>query len=360
MRDGLVSNLDDILLNVIYGYYVKYNRLTELINYTYAGSGATELNIFINITDILTRLDRYMSDKNAIINNPLIITSGIINMIAHYRNFFTTRYRCNTKFWLIESTDNTISKMFCSEFIHPVLSKNMMILRSNNMEVLPLLCKLINDVQYEQCTVDFCTKVVDIITRENTKNPNIVISKDPFDLQLIESFNYPGITVLRPIKNNNGDASILSTKCTYLNDYIYFISKDKNIMINTIFPNEILSFFMAITRVPTRKIKTMFTIKSAINKILKMINKNNITNIVWDMDSFVMNFVQSNPEIKRDPLEILNRYKACDVAKLHYYIYKDTAESFTYNGIENIYDPNAIKSINNMYFQKYPLDLNVL
>ena len=102
--------LDNILLNVIYGYYVKYDRLESLINHAYANSGATELNIFINMTDIFTRIDRYLSDRNSIISNPLVITSGLINMVAHYRNFFTTRYRCNTRFWLIESVDNIISK----------------------------------------------------------------------------------------------------------------------------------------------------------------------------------------------------------------------------------------------------------
>ena len=354
--------LDNILLNVIYGYYVKYNRLEYLINYAYANSGATELNIFINMTDIFTRIDRYLSDKNAVINNPLIITSGIINMVAHYRNFFTTRYRCNTKFWLIESVDNTISKMYCSDFLAPVLSDRMMVLKSDNMEVFPMLCKLIPDVQYERCTVDFCTKVVDIIIREKTKNPNMVISKDSFDIQLSNAFDLSNITVLRPIKNKEGDNSILSTRYTSIYDYIYLISKGSEIIntnnISTY--GEILPFFMAITRVPTRKLKTMFTIKNALNKLQKMNQAGKLPYVVWDMNELVNDLIRCNPDIKRDSLEILYRYKACDAAKLHYYVYKDTAESFTYNGIENIYDPNAIKSINNIYFKTCPLDLNVL
>ena len=204
--------LDNILLNVIYGYYVKYDRLESLINRAYANSGAIELNIFINMTDIFTRIDRYLSDRNSIISNPLVITSGLINMVAHYRNFFTTRYRCNTRFWLIESVDNIISKMYCSDFTAPILSDRMTVLKSDNMEVFPMLCKLIPDVQYERCTVDFCTKVVDIIEREKTKSPNMVISKDSFDIQLANTFDLSNITVLRPIKNKEGDNSILSNE----------------------------------------------------------------------------------------------------------------------------------------------------
>lgn len=356
---GLI--LDNILLNVIYGYYVKYDRLEYLINYAYANSGATELNIFINITDIFTRIDRYLSDKNAIISNPLIITSGLINMIAHYRNFFTTRYKCNTKFWLIESVDNIISRMYCSDFLTPTLSDRMKVLRNDNMEIFPLLCKLIPDVQYERCTVDFCTKVVDIITREKTKSPNMVISKDSFDIQLANAFDISNITTLRPIKNKEGDNSILSTRYTSINDYIYLISKGSEYIDNNISGyGEILPFFMAITRVPTRKLKTMFTIKNAINKLQRMNQSGKLPYVVWNMDSLVNEFVRCNPDIKRDPMEILYRYKACDAAKLHYYVYKDTPESFTYNGIENVYDPNAIKTINNMYFSTCPLDLNVL
>ena len=355
-------NLDNILLNVIYGYYVKYDRLESLINRAYANSGATELNIFINMTDIFTRIDRYLSDRNSIISNPLVITSGLINMVAHYRNFFTTRYRCNTRFWLIESVDNIISKMYCSDFTAPILSDRMTVLKSDNMEVFPMLCKLIPDVQYERCTVDFCTKVVDIIEREKTKSPNMVISKDSFDIQLANTFDLSNITVLRPIKNKEGDNSILSTRYSSINDYIQLISKGNEFIgqNNNPIVGEILPFFMAITRVPTRKLKTMFTIKNAINKLQKMNQAGKLPYIVWNMDEMVNNFISCNPDIKRDPFEILYRYKACDAAKLHYYVYKDTPESFTYNGIENIYDPNAIKSINNIYFSTCPLDLNVL
>ena len=80
------ANLDTLVSSVIYGYYTKYDRLIPLINENFVGSTATTLDIFVDVMDIFRRLDK-ASSKNSFftITNPLVVTSGIINMIAHYR-----------------------------------------------------------------------------------------------------------------------------------------------------------------------------------------------------------------------------------------------------------------------------------
>ena len=93
------ANLDELISNVIYGYYVKYDTLTNLIRAYYNGSTATVIDIYIDVQDILRHIDRYLSKTQLPISNPLVVTSGLINMIAHYRNFFTTRFSCNSRFW---------------------------------------------------------------------------------------------------------------------------------------------------------------------------------------------------------------------------------------------------------------------
>ena len=47
------ANLDTLISNCIYGYYIRYDRLAQLINSEFYNSNATEVNIYIDIRDIL-------------------------------------------------------------------------------------------------------------------------------------------------------------------------------------------------------------------------------------------------------------------------------------------------------------------
>ena len=46
-------------------------------------------------------------------------------MIAHDRNFFTTRFSCNSRFWLVDSSDNVIATKLYADFKQKPLSMNM-------------------------------------------------------------------------------------------------------------------------------------------------------------------------------------------------------------------------------------------
>ena len=69
------ANLDELISNVIYGYYVKYDTLTNLIRAYYNGSTATVIDIYIDVQDILRHIDRYLSKTQLPISNPLVVTS---------------------------------------------------------------------------------------------------------------------------------------------------------------------------------------------------------------------------------------------------------------------------------------------
>lgn len=350
------ANLDTLVSNVIYGYYTKYDRLTYLINENFAGSTATTLDIFIDVMDIFRKLDKaYSKNSYLTITNPLVVTSGIINMIAHYRYFFRTRYKCETRFWLISSKGNQIASMYYPGFKVPMLSANMYKLYTQNVEFIAALCNNIYNAQFEYTDVDFVTKSIGIRAVEGYINPAILISKDPFALQGCAT---PNTFVLRPKKNNTGDVSTLSHLATAVTDYVNTISNNKfdHIWINA----SQLSLFMALTRVPSRGLQSIFNIPTAVKYLNNAYNKNATKSYPWDIDNFIDTFISANGKLSKDPFEIISRFKACDTVFLQYAGYENMPEAKLYKGIVNLYDAEGMKRINEQYFKDCPLDLNAL
>lgn len=352
------ANLDSLISNCIYGYYIKYDRLAELINSEFYNSTANEVNIYIDLRDIMRHVDRYIINSKIPITNALVLTSGLINMIAHYRYFFATRYQCTSKFWIIDSIDNVIARKMCNEFYTTPLSTNMQQLYDTNMEFLGLLCQYINNAQYEKTEVDFVTKSLSINDIENrNKYPVFLITKDPFSFQ---ACMYPNAYVLRPKKNATGDVSVLITKNTAIFNYMREISKDIKTIVKI--PIEQISMLMALSRVPSRHLKTIYNLKST-----QIILHNTYINMgtekyIWDLDQFINIMANFNREKHFEKIadQVRYRYMACESVRYQTNAYNLLPESKTYNGIVNLYDPRGIQSINNEYFKSCPLDLNVL
>ena len=352
------ANLDELISNVIYGYYVKYDTLTNLIRTYYNGSNATVIDIYIDVQDILRHIDRYLSKTQLPISNPLVVTSGLINMIAHYRNFFTTRFSCNSRFWLVDSTDNIIASKLYADFKQKPLSMNMSQIYRINLSFIPIICNAIVDVQYEKTTVDVVTKMISIrgVESENSNvNPGLLISKDPFTFQAT-AMN--GINVLRPKKNNFGDVSYIVTGITAATSYVNELSK--NPIQHVAIDPEQLSALMAFTRVPSRNLKTIYQINTVIPKFAEAYKNALTTKYPWDTMRFVEEFLQINGDKKKNPYELLYRIQACDTVFGQVIAYMNMPECKTYKGIVNIYDPKGIKEINDTHFRSCPLDLNVL
>lgn len=350
------ANLDELISNCIYGYYIRYDRLAALINSEFYNSNASELYIYIDLQDILRHVDRYINKSQIPVSNPLVITSGIINAIAHYRNFFRTRYNCSTKFWIVDSVNNIISKKMYGSFCTTQLSLNMSKLYTANIDLLKSLCLYIPDVQYDSTEVDFVCKVGFINNIENKNNdPAFLITKDPFSYQ---ACILPNVYILRPKKNKTGDVSILIKNNTAVFGYISEISKNPKII--EPISVEQLSMLMALSRVPSRHIDTLFTLTSA-QTILHTTYVNGATRgYIWDLESFLDIMMMHNRSRIKTIDEVRYRYMACEVTVSQSESLKILPESKLYNGIVNLYDPEGIKSINNEFFKSCPLDLNVL
>ena len=86
--------------SILYGNYIKYDKMSELVESNFKGSTSTTVNIFIDIYSMFRNV--HMSDSlNS--NNQLILSSSIINLCAHIRHFFRSRYKVESNIYIVHS-----------------------------------------------------------------------------------------------------------------------------------------------------------------------------------------------------------------------------------------------------------------
>ena len=347
MNDKTYSSnkMDDLILSSIYSYYVKYENMVDIINQQFAGSSATSVNIFIDVNDILCTTENKMvtSSPDIHLSNPLILITGLINMAAHYRQFFKTRYSCATKIYFINSIDNIIAPLYDKKYFHKRPKSKEYIVDDNLMHQ---ICNYIYDVQYISTRVDFGTYTSFIMSYNVDNNPNIIITKDPFELQLCTKSN---TFVLRPRKYRGQDTSYMAN----ITNAFYYYNGELHLSATA------LTTFMALVPPNAKGFKGCGIRKSTAIDILKEYNGRFGIKYPWDTEK---EFAKINNLCSKpfNVSEVANRFKAFDIGYLHLRGFKNLPESRLYNGIVNLYDPQGMKKINETFFADNPLDFEVL
>lgn len=360
MNNNFSSNkMNDNILNAIYGYYVKYDKLTQLINTNYAGSNATTLNLFIDVNNILCKIQDYSLKNGVFANNYLVIMAGLINMAAHYRFFFRTRYGCHTKIWLINAVGNKTSSLYDKSYNYPNVDFNICRIDS---ELMSTTCTYIPDVMYCVCDTEFSAMVMHVLSQEEYAPgtqvpPSIAITKDDFAFQLATSMNYD-IRVLRPSKYKGEDNSYIVNSNNALQIYA---GSSTNIMG---LPSSVLPVYMAMTRVPSRSIKSLYKAPTAIKILSNAVAQNTIfLKYPWDPEHYFTQLAEASrsvmPNMPNDIPLLAGRFKAIESVYFLPLAYKHLPNAASYIGMVNLYDPKGMQEINEKYFKDTPLDLEV-
>lgn len=339
------ESYDNLTISTMYSYYVRYEKLTELINKQFYNSNATNVNLFVDVHGILVNLR-----ENKVSINQYAFIAGLINLAAHYRQFFKTRYQCTTRIWFINALDNIIPHYYNKTFDH---NTNVDTIDDNIMKQ---LCNYIPEVAYVTCRVDCATMAVKIAKDEKLIDPCILISKDPFEFQICA---YDNFYVLRPKKYKGQDTSYLVNKLNATEYYSMYISYGHETVKG--FDATILPVLMALWRVPSRKVLTKFRMPKPIDLLKNYVSKYTYR-YPWDIETFFQRLSEANDGIiDRNIFDLTNRFKAVDAIYFQSVAYESLPDYKTdYTGIVNLYDPRGMQEINEKYFKAYPLDLEVL
>lgn len=339
--------------------YIKYNRLTGIINEVFVGSNASHVNIYIDLYSVL----KPIFGNNYAILDYSVISSCVINMCAHYREFFKTRYGVSSTIFIVYSQNNPyINNQFYSGYneknYKTITSDKLLIdMVKNNIELLELLCPYLPDIHFIKSEYETGVVIYDLICRQEAVAhvPHLVISKDVYNFQLVTL--QQDTIILRPKKSKGEDLSYYINRYNVLPTYLLIERKIKpESVIPTLRP-ELLSTIMAMAGVKERNIKSVCNISSSLKILHRAIEEQKIIN-GYNSDPLTLYFNIDNSKLSISEKTFEFRFKAIDIY-FQYLVYMNTAECKSIK-LNNLYDPETLREINDKHFIKYPLNLNAL
>lgn len=351
--------------SIIFGSYVTKNRLQSIVYETFSNTSiayATEVNIFIDLYSVLHQI--FSKGYRTDISNTTVITSAIINMCGHYRSFFKT-LGVKSTFFLVYSTNTCeINEKLVYGYNKSFKEKSQIKLFKDitdiNFEILSVLCPYLEDIHFIRNTKGFEVAVIiaDLIEKINDGNPNLIISKDLYPLQLC--YKYPFTSYLYPIKKYDpknhtaNDVSImvpLSEKDTYPIAFWNLLAERRKIDPSVLYDINPSNFILleSLHYFPERG---MLPLAGNISSCVKIIRK------------LGGNQIQIQPEqLKYDdeinstiPVSIaISRYNALDVSfALPYYQADIESKSIK---LQNLDDNGTVNRINSTYFEANPINI---
>ena len=332
---------------------VKYDVLSNLISTAYAKCNKDTILIYIDVYSIIKSL----FNDSVVIDDYSILSSCIINMCAHYRQFFKN-INVRTYFFIVYS-DNCpqANSLICSEYNSGVSymfksNEKMYDAITKDLGLLQVLCPYLPDIAFIKRDMESSVCIYDIMCKYDIKNEfaHMVISKDDYVIPLVDM--KPDTIILRPKKQNQQD---LSYYIDASNAMTIFLQNKKVKQTDTFISPGLLSVIYTCNGLKCRSLKSLYNITNTLSILSKAISLGGIVNNHSSSLAALTFF--SN----KTPITILqNRFAVIDIQHQHK-LYMMSALNTNYsNEIINMQDPDSVKHINDKYYKNNPLDLERL
>lgn len=371
--------------NRIYSNYIKYDRLKHLVLHEFANTpyaNCNHVNIFIDIFEILRGI-RY---EEIINSNKYALAAGIINMIAHYREYFRSRHNTTSYVYILSGfNDNKylrlINPAYNSFHSNDDASQEKMDYIQMNIDILNMIIPYIPNTyfkHYEHSPI--CAGIADIMNYNSTilndKSPNIIITRDVINFQLVDIGDTHTV-IIRPKKSVVGNMNVSSEDASFsinknsLLSTLVFLRVQKTEEINRDTLNErmrkisnidpgLYSLFLSMTRIPERRYGTMLSMPTAINILDKILVKDKLEYNGYTMNPMnILKLIEDNYNYKNfNSIEIESRFRTVDARYLLNQLHSIGLENYKFT--KDLYNPDLLKQLNEKFFTENPLDLNVL
>lgn len=355
-----MSNKNDYRVEVqqiLLGYYIKYSKLQELVEQTLYSTNAEMVDVYIDLYDMLYPL----YSTNIYSNKKFIITSSVINLAAHMREYFWSRHRVISRIFLVYA-DGSLNthKEFCYNFGNNDMESMMNYDKTSHyinsqLDLVKILAAYINGVYFVRKETDFAMFTYDNICK-NLNIPAVILTKDKYNYQIPAMCN--NAVIFRPKKYNGDDISFAITNNNVILSHFNKINREDSIMKLKDINSAALSLLYALTGLPKKKLLTLFNSTTAINMLHQAIQELKIIN-GYNMDIPYVYKALNIPSSKIDPINFEYRFRAVDMVYQHR-IYSGLSESIDVSWFIDLNDPKTVQHINNTYFIDNPLDLNSL
>lgn len=352
------------LRNILFGYYIQYNKLKELVDTAFADKRTPKcMDIYIDVFDMLKQI----YGREVYADKQYTIVSGVINLAAHMRGFFRTRYNLPTRIFLVYGKNSTVNhKNFYYTFGDDSYKetvnyeKNKEIIESQ-LQMVKILCAYIPDVYYVERQTMFSMFVYDNILKNKLARNNIlsiVITKSLYAYQIPALTNNFSscVALFRPKKYNGQDMSFPVYGSNVLYNYYSSITSAKTLEYLSDFDPGLLPVLMTMTGLKQYNVNAIMSTTSAVKALHDALSSPYMLN-AHSMNT--SNLYKALNLMCIDETNFDFRFKAIDLEYQHMiYIHMPEYIDNTWN--VNFNDPETVKEINNKYFFDNPLDLNSL
>lgn len=345
---------------IVTKYFVKYQKLNELISMAFAGSKANRINLYIDLYGIYKTLfsRTYRTD----ITDYTAFVSIIINMCSHYRAYFKG-LGVYCKIFLISSYNiPEVNLKFVAgynkTFVDKLKNQQVRDMIEMNIQLLEILCPYLPEIHFIKTDFESTVLMKHIILKEMSEgnnDPNLIISTDLYPLQLCSEFE--NTCFLKPKKWNQEDLSaITAPKGHPMHEKSFWsiVCRERDNLMSdasevSISPSNMM-LLMSLNRFPDRNFKNLIHFKVANNIIFDIVGSEPIK---LDINTLYDNSKQLSDKVPKSVVE--SRYKALDV-NYQYLLFENSVEPHIIH-YENLDDPTAVQMINAEYFSKNPIDL---
>lgn len=345
------SSVDRVPIEyILYGQFIKYNKLEEIVNKEFDGSNARFVNIFIDAYQMLLPVYKFYK-----VDSELSVTSCLINMAIHYRSFFK-RYGVESNVFILYSpTMSTNNRRFCGEYnstyIKRMMNNNAVYqIVNNNLSLMGTIIPYIPYIYFKIGTVETTVMAYDIISKFRDDIPSIFITSSQYAFQLPALC--PNTVLFFRKKNRDEDLSysVNSRDCL-----LKYIIETRNQDIDKVnIDQRWVNGFMTLSGIPKRDIKSLCTYKESL-KILGIISSG--YNVIEPEILYDVVFKSTTRNI--DYSTILNRFNCIDLS-YQYKMYLELPESKETSYLNKYVDMNALNEINDKYFRYNPIGLDRL
>lgn len=342
---------------------IKFNRLDQLIPYAYAGSTAQAVNLYIDMYSFYKTIFSRSFRTNT--DDYLLMTSALVDLCSFYRTYFY-RLRVYPKIFLISSFNvpNYNTKMVAGYnkiMIDKLMNQKIQEMVDLNIDLMKTLSDYLADVFFVSTSFESTVLIRYLILAESSRgnnNPNIILSKDPYPLQLVEEF--PQTTFLRPKKIEGDDISEIvypiENPMHWSSFWNFVANRNQKLKIDiskiTISPIN-FPLFCALYQFPERNLNSIMNATMANDAIYYVVGDQPIK---LDVDTLynTNEYIQQVPYSKLDA-----RFRVLDASGFQYNLFSSSTEP-TEIALNNLKNPEALSMINSTYFSNNPLNLQYL
>lgn len=356
------NNSNPTVESIIYRYFIKYNRLSGAIPYAFQDNNSNVLNIYIDLYGMYRTI--YSRSFRTTITDYTSFTSTVVNMCAHYREFFK-RIGVWTKIFIISSFNTPISTVeVIPDYNHTMLEKEKNSVISDmmnfNFELLRILSPYLPDIFFLETQFESSALMYELMTRES--GPNLIISTDLYPLQLCTLFDNTAYIWPMKIFNSNNEYEDISPICpprshsehnisyAYINRRKHGKTTSEQLEGSVTASNYVL--LQALNQFKERDLKLLLNSRIATRVINETPGALEYKLRPMDIANSLEKFIATDPNFM---VTLNNRYNALNVEYQHI-LYTNSVECSTLH-YENLSDPDALNLINDKYFKNNPLDI---